>query len=183
LTSRPGRAHLPQQNSEDRMQLWPIPPRRALALAALALAALAATLWLRPERPARMAGFLPHDDARVTAEGASLYATHCAACHGAALEGEPDWQSPGPDGRLPAPPHDATGHTWHHPDEQLFFMTKHGVAALVGGGYDSAMPAFEGVLTDAEILAVLAFIKSTWPDDIRAWHDELNRRTEAANRP
>jgi mono/diheme cytochrome c family protein len=165
------------------MQLWPIPASRALPLAALVLAALAAALWLRPDRPARMAGFLPHQDVRAIAAGARLYAEHCAACHGAALEGEPEWQTPGADGRMPAPPHDASGHTWHHPDAQLFFMSKHGVAALVGRGYQSNMPAYEGVLSDAEIIDVLAFIKSTWPADIRAWHDELNLRTEAANRP
>ena len=43
--------------------------------------------------------------------GAQLYAENCASCHGANLEGQADWRSPGPDGRLPAPPHDETGHT------------------------------------------------------------------------
>jgi mono/diheme cytochrome c family protein len=155
--------------------------RRTVTFAALLLAVLAAGAWLWPDRAGGAAGFLPHTDARATALGARLYADHCAACHGAALEGAADWQVRGPDGRLPAPPHDASGHTWHHPDEQLFYMTKHGVAALVGGGYESDMPGFEGVLTDDEIVAVLAFIKSTWPDEVRRWHDELNRRTEAAN--
>ncbi len=41
------------------------------------------------------------------------------------------------------------------------------------------MPGFEGVPEDDEIIAVLAFLKSTWPVDMRRWHDDLNRRTEA----
>ena len=156
----------------------PVPPRRALLWAGLALAAGGALFWGWPDRPGRAAGFLPHHDARIVARGAALYADHCAACHGAALEGEPDWKRPGPDGRLPAPPHDASGHTWHHPDQQLFFMAKYGTAVLVGGGYESNMPGFEGVLQDDDIVAVLAFIKSTWPAEIRLWHDDLNRRAE-----
>jgi mono/diheme cytochrome c family protein len=52
--------------------------------------------------------------------GQSLYADSCASCHGANLEGQPNWQSPNADGVLPAPPHDRTGHTWHHDDELLF---------------------------------------------------------------
>jgi mono/diheme cytochrome c family protein len=96
------------------------------------------------------------------ARGHALYTQHCASCHGAQLEGQPDWQTPRPDGRMPAPPHDVAGHTWHHSDEQLFQMTKHGMSAIVPG-YVSDMPAFAGTLTDAEIVAILAYIKSRWP--------------------
>lgn len=41
--------------------------------------------------------------------------------------------------------------------------------------YLSAMPAYEGVLSDAEIVAALSWIKAQWPADIRSRHDELNR--------
>ena len=68
------------------------------------------------------------DDAKVLATGASVYQTHCAACHGARLEGQPRWRERDSQGRMPAPPHDASGHTWHHPDQLLFDITKHGVA-------------------------------------------------------
>lgn len=101
-------------------------------------------------------------------QGRAVYARHCAACHGANLEGQPDWRQRRPDGKLPAPPHDPSGHTWHHDDETLFRITKHGVAAFAGPGYSSDMPAFEGVLSDEEIRAVLAYIRSTWPEPIRA---------------
>jgi len=96
------------------------------------------------------------------AEGRRLYDLQCAICHGADLEGQPNWQTRTADGRLPAPPHDATGHTWHHPDQDLLVIVRDGLAAIAPG-YESAMPAFGGVLTDGQITAILAFIKSTWP--------------------
>lgn len=120
------------------------------------------------------------DDAEVVALGAKVYANHCASCHGMRLEGQPDWRLRDAAGRLPAPPHDASGHTWHHPDEVLFRITKLGVAKAANlQGYDSAMPAYEGVLTDAEIVAVLSWIKSRWPGDIRRQHDEVNAAAQA----
>jgi hypothetical protein len=83
------------------------------------------------------------------------------------------WRQRLPNGRLPAPPHDESGHTWHHPGQQLFALTKYGPAALAGGGYQSDMPAYEGTLSDDEIWAVLSFIKSRWPADISARHDTM----------
>ena len=83
----------------------------------------AAVVW-RAERGAEQPVQLRPDDAAVTALGQRVYAAQCAACHGAGLEGQPNWRERGPDGRLPAPPHDASGHTWHHPDELLFRITK-----------------------------------------------------------
>lgn len=72
--------------------------------------------------------------AEVIEQGRQVYADQCASCHGAQLEGQPDWKTPLPSGRLPAPPHDAGGHTWHHPDDILFRIVKEGTAAIVGGG-------------------------------------------------
>lgn len=105
--------------------------------------------------------------------GRRLYAEACASCHGANLEGQPNWQKRLPNGRLPAPPHDASGHTWHHPDLDLFRVTKLGPAAYPAG-YETDMPAFGDRLSDAEIAAILAYIKGTWPPEIRARHDRLN---------
>ena len=102
------------------------------------------------------------------AAGETLYAENCASCHGAELEGQPDWRSRLPNGRLPAPPHDASGHTWHHTDRVLLDIVKRGTAAIVGNGYESDMPGFKEVLTDEEITAIIDYIKSTWPDRIRA---------------
>jgi mono/diheme cytochrome c family protein len=111
-------------------------------------------------------------DAAIVAEGAELYAAHCASCHGADLQGAPNWQSPNSGGRLPAPPHDASGHSWHHDSATLFALTKLGVAQMIGDPtYKSDMPAFGETLTDDQIIAVLSYIKSTWPQSIRDSHD------------
>ncbi|HZM35693.1 MAG TPA: cytochrome c [Burkholderiales bacterium] len=97
------------------------------------------------------------------AQGKALYDLHCASCHGLRLEGQPNWRQRLANGRMPAPPHDESGHTWHHPDEVLFGITKHGmVPPYAPPGYPSDMPAFGGALSDAEIRAVLAYIASQW---------------------
>jgi len=112
---------------------------------------------------------------RLIARGKVVYAQQCASCHGANLEGQPNWRERLPNGLLPAPPHDASGHTWHHSDKQLFEMVKNGLGETVPG-YETDMPAYRGMLSDADISAVISFIESTWPADIRARQESLNRR-------
>lgn len=112
-------------------------------------------------------------------QGAALYADNCAACHGANLEGQPDWQIPDDDGVLPAPPHDATGHTWHHTDGLLFNYTAIGgreMMARLGVEFNSGMPGMADTLSEQEIWNILAFIQSTWPDRQRVGQAE---RTQA----
>ncbi|MEL7167345.1 MAG: cytochrome c, partial [Pseudomonadota bacterium] len=116
-------------------------------------------------------------DPAIIALGANVYEANCASCHGANLEGQTNWRSPGEDGRLPAPPHDKTGHTWHHDGDTLFQLTKYGVGTLINDPeYASNMPFYDGVLSDEEIIAVLSYIKSTWPEEIRARHTEMENR-------
>jgi len=103
--------------------------------------------------------------------GAQLYAEHCAACHGAQLEGQPDWQIMREDGVMPAPPHDETGHTWHHDDAMLIdYILRGGKAVLddLDVRMTSGMPAFGDILENDDIIAILAYIKSTWPARIQA---------------
>ncbi|MEP5436335.1 MAG: cytochrome c, partial [Paracoccaceae bacterium] len=101
------------------------------------------------------------------------------SCHGKNLEGQSDWQIRMPNGRLPAPPHDRTGHTWHHPDEHLFRITKFGIVPpLAPEGYESDMPAFGDVLSDDEIWSALNFIKSTWPDRFQRRQQDVTRRAK-----
>jgi S-disulfanyl-L-cysteine oxidoreductase SoxD len=114
------------------------------------------------------------DDAALVAEGKQNYATHCASCHGANLEGQPNWKERGADGKMPAPPHDASGHTWHHPGGMLFAITKFGPARI--SGQPSEMPGYASVLTDEQIIGVLSFIKSTWSTDIRERHDQITAK-------
>ncbi len=117
------------------------------------------------------------DNVRQVALGKSVYERTCAYCHGARLEGQPNWQEKLPSGRMPAPPHDASGHTWHHPDVVLFGITKHGLipGKYAPPGYQSDMPALAGTLSDEEIWAVLAYIKNSWPEKIRKAQAEVNR--------
>lgn len=149
------------------------------AVAAAAAAYFAAVLYfMNAEHPGPL---LHPGDPFIVARGKDVYAAACASCHGADLQGQPNWQDRAPDGLLPAPPHDETGHTWHHADAVLFEITKFGVQRFAGADYKSAMPAFEGRLPDDDILAVLSFIKSRWPPDVRQRQDTINRA--AAGQP
>ncbi len=110
-------------------------------------------------------------DDRDLTNGQSLYVEHCASCHGANLEGQPDWRSPDENGVLPAPPHDETGHTWHHENQLLFEYTRLGgekaLAARGVTGFASGMLGFGDALTDNEIWDILAYIRSTWPERVQ----------------
>jgi len=95
------------------------------------------------------------------------------------LEGQPNWRQRLPNGRLPAPPHDESGHTWHHPPQVLFGITKFGLAPYAPPGYESDMPAFAGKLSDDEIRSVLAFIESHWKSrDVLEARAEMLRSTK-----
>jgi len=151
--------------------------------AACAVTALVLTVSACDRLASKPAGLLRPDDPQVLAQGKTVYQAHCAACHGARLEGQPHWRERDGAGRLPAPPHDASGHTWHHPDAVLFKVVKYGVAQAANlKDYDSAMPAYEGVLTDAEIVAVLSWIKAQWPPAIRKQQEAVNAAAERNGR-
>ena len=150
---------------------WPV-----IALAAAAIAGfLAWSVW-----PSRGVPLANPDDSRQVALGRAIYQDRCASCHGADLRGQPDWQTRKPDGRMPAPPHDASGHTWHHPDDQLFGIVKHGIEPFASPGYQSDMPSFEGALADEEIWAVIAFLKSAWPERERSFQERVSRPMRGA---
>jgi mono/diheme cytochrome c family protein len=99
----------------------------------LALAALAVCVVL--VFGGKSGGILKPDDALIIARGEAVYVAHCASCHGKNLEGQPGWNAQDKDGFLPAPPHDESGHTWHHPDTLLF--------RIIAGGQapDKTLPA------------------------------------------
>lgn len=137
---------------------------------AIAVAVLVGVAGFLINRPATVRGADPNDLDQV-ALGQVVYRENCASCHGVALEGEDNWRTPRADGSLPAPPHDATGHTWHHPDQLLFEITKRGGRPF---SPKSNMPGFGGSLSDQEIWAVLAYIKSTWPPQVLARQAQIN---------
>lgn len=143
--------------------------KTSLVGAAIAAVLATAAIFHFTGEPAA-GSFIDPSDQALVAHGKTVYATHCAACHGAKLEGQPEWRKRLPGGRLPAPPHDETGHTWHHPDSVLFDIVKNGLVPgrTAPDGYKSDMPAYAQVLSDEDIVAVLAYIKSTWPAEILA---------------
>jgi mono/diheme cytochrome c family protein len=138
---------------------------KLVAGAALAALTLAVAGWWTVEF---RAGAEPTgDDAVSVAQGAQLYQAHCAACHGADGAGQANWRVRKPNGKLPAPPLNGDGHTWHHPDAQLQAMVAQGIEALAPAGYESDMAGFGDRLSDAEIRAVLAHVKTWWPEHKR----------------
>ncbi len=147
--------------------------RKLVVLGAVAAAGIAAAalVWQRESHATYADG--DAGDRQQVALGAEVYKAHCASCHGAHLEGQPNWRQRKPDGRLPAPPHDYHGHTWRHPDKDLFGMVKKGIAAYAPPGYQSDMMGFAGVLSDKEIWAVIAFIKSSWPPEFRTYQRKI----------
>ena len=119
---------------------------------------------------------IPYQDRSKVAAGAAVYASHCASCHGTELEGQPNWQYPDMEGYMPAPPQNGTGHTHDHPDLVLFNTVKLGPEATVCTNRKSRMGGYADILEDEEIMAVLAFIKSTWPDEVIRAHNRVNGR-------
>ncbi|MDC7707657.1 c-type cytochrome [Vogesella indigofera] len=155
--------------------------RRQNIIVATAVAGLLAAglgfYWYTATPPGPTSLTLRPDDAALIVRGQQVYLANCASCHGGQLEGQPNWRERNGQGMLPAPPHNETGHTWHHPDDMLFALTKYGIAKVANmPDYQSAMPVYEGTLSDADIVAALSWIKSQWPAEIRAQHDELNQR-------
>ncbi|MBC8505563.1 MAG: c-type cytochrome [Chloroflexi bacterium] len=116
---------------------------------------------------------LPRFDPAQIELGSHVYAQNCASCHGAILEGQPNWKQTRSDGKLPAPPQDSSGHTWHHADDVLISIIANG-----GDPSYSNMPAFREILTEAEIIAVLDFIKSSWGQDEREYQWWLSMRDQ-----
>jgi mono/diheme cytochrome c family protein len=112
------------------------------------------------------------ETAALIAQGANVYGASCTACHGSELKGAPTSadQTQG----LQPPPLDASGHAWLHSDETLFRMVKYGIASCLGGASEPQMPSFGDRLDDRSIHAVLAFIKSRWPADVRAVQNAFN---------
>ena len=132
---------------------------------------------------AALAGCSQETDPETVSLGARLYGVHCASCHGANLEGQPNWREKGPNGRMPAPPHDDSGHTWRHTDRWLFQVVESGmVPPYVRPGYESDMRGFRDKLSDAEIRAVLAYIKSTWSEETHRKREEFLRTRRAESR-
>lgn len=126
------------------------------------------------------AGYIDPSDARLVIVGKPLYEQHCASCHGAKMEGQPNWRIRMANGRLPAPPHDDSGHTWHHSDQVLLNITLNGLVPGVTAppGYQSDMPVYKGILSEQQTRAVLAYIKTFWSEQSLKTQMEITRREQ-----
>jgi mono/diheme cytochrome c family protein len=119
----------------------------------------------------------PALDAVLVADGEQIYGQYCSACHGVDLSGDPNWKTPNADGSLLPPPHDTTGHTWHHSDALLLSLIRDGSEFA-----QTRMPTFGSTLTDGEIGAVLEYFKANWGPEERGfqwqvtWTDQQTSR-------
>jgi len=130
---------------------------------------------------AEVAGLVTPLDAQLIERGRQLYSANCASCHGATGEGQPNWKQRGPDGALPAPPQDETGHTWHHADGLLFRIVAEGCATY-GGDASCRMPAFGDTLSSEDIEAVIEHLRSWWGPDERAFQQQVSENDPLPSR-
>ena len=112
-------------------------------------------------------------------QGQTIYTQICAACHGIDGQGQFPEAPLEPDstGRFGAPPHNETGHSWHHSDVSL-------IRYVTEGGFSDptryyTMPPFGEALTDEQIQVVLAYIKTMWTDEQRAMQRQLTEEEES----
>jgi len=104
----------------------------------------------------------PVNDGDVALErGEVLYDMHCAQCHGGATGGDIT--------DIP-PRHNAEGHTWHHADCELERIVLEGMPQREGF---PEMPAFGDQLSEEEVEAILAHIKTWWEPDQREFQAEV----------
>ncbi len=122
------------------------------------------------------AASVPPLDDDLVSQGADLYQETCASCHGADLSGQDEWKSPNLDGSYPAPPHDSSGHTWHHSDTLLLEIVRDGLDLP-----ESRMPTFGDQLSDGEVLAILEFLKSNWGEEERAFQWQVTQQDPPAS--
>ena len=152
--------------------------KTAVIIAALALLAAATALLIYGPSLSSQSSYIDPADKPLVASGKPIYLTYCASCHGANLEGQADWRIRKSNGRLPAPPHDESGHTWHHADSVLMEITRNGLVPGVTApeGYVSDMPAYSKLLNDHQIRAVLAYIKSSWSKQARDRQKQITQQ-------
>lgn len=115
-------------------------------------------------------------DAAMVGAGRAVYGQHCAVCHGAQGEGAPDWERPDARGELPAPPHDAKGHTWKHADAMLYRVVQQGWRDAFNKTERLTMPAFKGQLSHADTIAVITYLKTLWTPEQRRFQAEETRK-------
>lgn len=138
------RAYVTERCAELSAQITPEPlkdPRQVLDYAA----------WARTLEPAYLDWSLPDHQARAE----TLYARHCASCHGADGAG-------GPDGVPPL-----AGSDWlkeRAPEELVDVLLQglRGEIVVNGRAYQGAMPGFADRLDDVELAAIASHVLTRW---------------------
>lgn len=124
---------------------------------------------------ARANGAAPLSDVDRVNSGSAVYKQHCASCHGANAEGAPNWQERDAHGELPAPPHNAEGHTWRHSDAELYKMVIKGWRDPFNRTKQLTMPAFGDVLSQDQVRTVITYLKTLWTSKQRQFQAEESR--------
>jgi mono/diheme cytochrome c family protein len=127
---------------------------------------------------ARAADGPPPLDSESVKSGRAIYGQHCASCHGANAQGAPDWKERDEHGELPAPPHNAEGHTWRHSDAMLYEMVAKGWRDPFNKTKRLTMPAFGDALSAEQIRTVITYLKTLWTPEQRGYQSE-----ESHNQP
>ena len=136
-----------------------------LLTALLAVAVLGAGGWIGYSR------WVPEPDPlelppEAVARGEGLFQKNCAVCHGVKGVAENPAEIRGgakPGGGYWAPALNGTAHVWHHAPDVLFRIVKEGSPVP-----DSPMRGWNGRMNDEEIRSVLAYLRSLWPETVRA---------------
>jgi mono/diheme cytochrome c family protein len=131
---------------------------------------------------ARANGETPVPNVDSINSGRAIYEQHCASCHGVNAEGAPNWQERDARGELPAPPHNAEGHTWRHSDADLYEMVSKGWRDPFNKSKRLTMPAFGGEMSPAQIRAVIGYLKTLWKPEQRQFQSEESRDHPASRR-
>jgi mono/diheme cytochrome c family protein len=118
----------------------------------------------------------PAGGGAAAADGATIFAARCAACHQATGAGLPSVFPP------------LAGSNWvNGHDTTVIQIVLHGIQGSLtvnGGKYNGAMPNFGAQLSDAEIAAVLSYVRSQWGNKAGAVSAQLvtAQRTTTAQR-
>ncbi len=148
------------------------------SLISIALLLLVACAACTPVDPGSTVKGVRYDSEQIT-QGRVYYEETCAKCHGISGEGmfpeaplEPDAS-----GRYGAPPHNSTGHTWHHTDELLLRYVLEGGFADLSNFYP--MPRWDDLYDREKAALIIAYIKTMWTDEQRIYQHHMTAEEEA----
>ena len=148
---------------------------RFTLIAAIVAIVVTAAVMLIERRLAATATDADAERPAQVALGRGLYRQQCSYCHGSDREGHEDWRPDTPVASGLGPPLDERSPAVERSDRQIFERVKFGGQPFLPPPARSQMPAFEFNLTDAQIWALVAYLKNRWPEEALARHERANR--------